>query len=100
MKFVGGSVSHFTLVGDFRPGIFSKRTANSTRRSLGFQRQTFAPQNGMSALPPNATAKADSRKRLSALPPKADVRLGSQRDREGVMRRFHRGAKRLISFQV
>ena len=36
------------------------------------QKQTYAVQNGMSALPPIATAKADSRY-MSALPPKADV---------------------------
>jgi hypothetical protein len=38
------------------------------------QKQTFAVQKGMSAVPPIATAKADSRKRfMSALPPKADM---------------------------
>jgi hypothetical protein len=38
------------------------------------QKQTFAPQKAMSALPPIATAKADCRKTvMSALHPKADM---------------------------
>jgi hypothetical protein len=44
------------------------------------QKQTYAPHNGMSALPPIATAKADIPKlsrshhqAMSALPPKADM---------------------------
>jgi hypothetical protein len=34
------------------------------------QKQTFAPQQGMSALPPIATAKADSRNRSCPLYPR------------------------------
>src|SRR5262249_43780693 len=37
------------------------------------QKQTCAVQNGMSALPPIATAKADMLEGHSALPPKADM---------------------------
>jgi hypothetical protein len=38
------------------------------------QKQTCAVQNGMSALPPIATAKADMPQMvMSALPPKADM---------------------------
>ena len=38
------------------------------------QKQTFAVQKAMSALPPIATAKADFlQKAMSALPPKADM---------------------------
>jgi hypothetical protein len=38
------------------------------------QKQTFAPQKAMSALPPIATAKADMPQMvMSALPPKADM---------------------------
>ena len=43
------------------------------------QKQTYAVQNGMSALPPIATAKADTHKVMSALPPKADM-CGATRD--------------------
>ena len=38
------------------------------------QKQTYAPQKAVSALPPIATAKADlSQTAMSALPPKADM---------------------------
>jgi hypothetical protein len=38
------------------------------------QKQTYAVQNGMSALPPIATAKANlSQTTMSTLPPKADM---------------------------
>jgi hypothetical protein len=38
------------------------------------QKQTYAVQTGMSALPPIATAKAEFPQRvMSALPPKADM---------------------------
>jgi hypothetical protein len=41
------------------------------------QKQTFAPQQVMSALPPIATAKADMPQMvMSALPLKADIRPG------------------------
>jgi len=43
------------------------------------QKQTYALQSFMSALPPIATAKADFRRAMSALPPKADMR-GATRD--------------------
>jgi len=54
------------------------------------QKQTCAAQKGMSALPPIATAKADSRKMvMSALHPKgdmcgaaSDVRYGPKADTE------------------
>ena len=48
------------------------------------QKQTYAAQQAMSALPPSATAKADTGEAgrsnhhvMSALPPKADVRATS-----------------------
>jgi hypothetical protein len=38
------------------------------------QKQTYAPQKVMSALPPKATTKADMQQRvMSVLPPKADM---------------------------
>ena len=44
----------------------------ATMSALGHE-QTCAAQNGMSALPPKATVKADlSQIAMSALPPKAD----------------------------
>src|SRR5262245_49479814 len=81
------------------------------------QKQTYAPHNGMSALLPIATAKADSRKRaMSALPPKADmcsavvhVRFGPKADianlfdhlvRTGDKRGRHGETKRLSSLEI
>jgi hypothetical protein len=58
------------------------------------QKQTYAVQKGMSALPPIATAKADfTQSVMSALPPKADmcdaardVRFGPIADIAGLIR--------------
>jgi hypothetical protein len=59
------------------------------------QKQTYAVQKGMSALPPIATAKADfTQTVMSALPPKADmcsatrdVRFGPKADSCGAAKR-------------
>jgi hypothetical protein len=48
----------------FRARLLSKNGARGAMSALG-QKQTYAAQNGMSALPPIATAKADTRRRKS-----------------------------------
>jgi hypothetical protein len=54
------------------------------------QKQTFAPQKVMSALPPKATAKADSRTRSCPLYPKSGhVRCTSASNKApGIIRGF------------
>src|SRR5262249_33296381 len=56
---------------NFKPRIAA---AYADKMSALGHKRTFALRQPMSALPPIATAKADSRRRLmSALPPKADM---------------------------